>query len=159
VQLREDPPDEHQIATFAQKTTVSVRLSAASSALDRQTAPGVTSSRHTRGSLMPKTEYLQGALDLLILRTLELGQNHGWGIQQRIRQVSRETLRVSQGSLYPALHRLEAAGLLASEMAPSANNRRARFYRLTAAGRRRLHSETEDWRAFALAMRRALQIT
>ena len=65
---------------------------------------------------MPKTEYLQGALDLLILKTLALGPNHGWGIQQRIRQVSRETLTVSQGSLYPALHRLEAAGMLASEM-------------------------------------------
>lgn len=108
---------------------------------------------------MSKTEYLQGALDLLILRTLELGPNHGWGIQQRIQQVSREALRVSQGSLYPALHRLEAAGLLASEMAPSKNNRRARFYKLTAAGRRRLESETDDWRAFALAIRRVLQMS
>lgn len=108
---------------------------------------------------MPKTEYLQGALDLLILRTLELGPNHGWGIQQRIRQVSREALRVSQGSLYPALHRLEAKGWLASKMARSENNRNARFYRLTAAGRRRLQSETEDWQAFALAVRRVLQMS
>ena len=68
---------------------------------------------------MPKTEYLQGALDLLILKTLALAPNHGWGIQQRIKQVSQETLSVSQGSLYPALHRLEAAGLVASEMAAS----------------------------------------
>ena len=80
---------------------------------------------------MPKTEYLQGALDLLILKTLALGPNHGWGVQQRIKQVSREALRVSQGSLYPALHRLEAAGLVTSEMAASDNNRRARLYRLT----------------------------
>jgi transcriptional regulator len=108
---------------------------------------------------MPKTEYLQGALDLLILRTLELGPNHGWGIQQRIQQVSREALKVSQGSLYPALHRLEAAGLLASKMAPSANNRRARFYRLTPSGRRRLASETEDWQTFARAIRRVLQMS
>ena len=91
---------------------------------------------------MPKTEYLQGALDLLILQTLALGPNHGWGIQQRIRQVSREALTVSQGSLYPALHRLEAAGLLASEMATSENNRKARIYTLTPAGRKRLSAET-----------------
>jgi PadR family transcriptional regulator len=106
---------------------------------------------------MPKTEYLQGALDLLILRTLALGSNHGWGIQQRIRQVSGEALAVSQGSLYPALHRLEAAGLLSSEMSTSENNRKARIYSITAAGRRRLTVETEDWRQFALAIRRLLQ--
>ncbi|HEU4938570.1 MAG TPA: PadR family transcriptional regulator [Vicinamibacterales bacterium] len=106
---------------------------------------------------MPKTEYLQGALDLLILRTLALGPNHGWGIQQRIRQVSDEALAVSQGSLYPALHRLEAAGLLSSEMSTSENNRKARIYSITAAGRRRLTVETEDWRQFALAIRRLLQ--
>ena len=106
---------------------------------------------------MPKTEYLQGALDLLILQTLALAPNHGWGIQQRIRQVSRDALTVSQGSLYPALHRLEAAGLLASEMAASENNRKARIYRLTPAGRKRLEAETEDWREFSLAIRRLLQ--
>jgi transcriptional regulator len=106
---------------------------------------------------MPKTEYLQGALDLLVLQILALGPNHGWGIQQRIQQVSREALSVSQGSLYPALHRLEAAGFLASEMTLSENNRRARTYTLTAAGRRRLAAEAEDWREFSLAMRRVLQ--
>jgi PadR family transcriptional regulator PadR len=108
---------------------------------------------------LPKTEYLQGALDLLILKTLALAPNHGWGIQQRIRQVSTATLSVSQGSLYPALHRLEAAGIVASEMATSENNRRARVYRLTAAGRKRLNEETEDWRQFSLAVRRLLQHT
>jgi transcriptional regulator len=106
---------------------------------------------------MPKTEYLQGALDLLILQILALGPNHGWGIQQRIQQASRERLNVSQGSLYPALHRLEAAGFLASEMTASENNRRARMYTLTAAGRRRLSVETDDWREFSLAIRRVLQ--
>lgn len=106
---------------------------------------------------MPKTEYLQGALDLLILQILALAPNHGWGIQQRLHQVSRETLNVSQGSLYPALHRLEAARLLASEMTASENNRRARVYTLTTAGRKRLSLETEDWREFSLAMRRVLQ--
>ena len=106
---------------------------------------------------MSKGEYLQGALDLLILKTVALAPNHGWGIQQRIRQVSREALTVSQGSLYPALHRLEAAGMLASEMMPSENNRKARVYRLTAAGRRRLDSEAADWQQFSLAIRRLLQ--
>jgi transcriptional regulator len=106
---------------------------------------------------MGKTDYLQGALDLLILNTLVLGPNHGWGIQQRIRQVSRDALSVSQGSLYPALHRLEAAGVVASEMTLSDNNRKARVYRLTAAGRKRLTTEAEDWRQFSLAIRRLLQ--
>jgi transcriptional regulator len=106
---------------------------------------------------MPKTEYLQGALDLLILKTLALGPNHGWGIQQRIKQVSREALSVSQGSLYPALHRLEAAGVVASETTVSDNNRIARVYRLTAAGRRRLETEADDWRQFSQAIRRLLQ--
>ena len=106
---------------------------------------------------MPKTEYLQGALDLLILQTLALGPNHGWGIQQRIQQVSRESLSVSQGSLYPALHRLEAGGFLTSEMTASENNRKARVYTLTASGRKRLATEADDWRDFALAIRRVLQ--
>jgi transcriptional regulator len=105
---------------------------------------------------MPKTEYLQGALDLLILQTLALGPNHGWGIQQRIHAVSREALTVSQGSLYPALHRLEAAGFLSSELTASENNRKARLYTLTARGRKRLAAETKDWREFALAIRRLL---
>jgi transcriptional regulator len=106
-----------------------------------------------------KTDYLQGALDLLILNSLALGPNHGWGIQQRIKQVSRDALNVSQGSLYPALHRLEAAGVIASEMTLSDNNRKARVYRLTTTGRRRLNVETEDWRQFSLAIRRLLQTT
>lgn len=105
---------------------------------------------------MPKTEYLQGALDMLVLQTLSLAPNHGWGIQQRIRQVTGEALSVSQGSLYPALHRLEAAGLLDSEMATSENNRKARVYRLTAAGRKRLAQETDDWKHFSLAIKRLL---
>jgi PadR family transcriptional regulator, regulatory protein PadR len=108
-------------------------------------------------STMPKSEYLQGALDLLILKTLALGPNHGWGIQQRVGQVTAEKLTVSQGSLYPALHRLEAAGMLHSEMAPSENNRRARFYRLTVRGRKQLETETDDWQNFSVAMRRLLQ--
>ena len=106
---------------------------------------------------MPKTDLLQGTLDLLILKVLVLGPNHGWGISNRIRQVSRDGLQASQGSLYPALHRLELGGDVRSEMKPSENNRRARVYTITAAGRRRLESERRSWEQFALSMRRVLQ--
>jgi PadR family transcriptional regulator PadR len=105
---------------------------------------------------MPKTELLQGTLDLLILKILALGPNHGWGISNRIRQISREGLSASQGSLYPALHRLELRGDLESEMMPSENNRRARVYTLTRAGRRRLETESATWEQFALSMKRIL---
>jgi PadR family transcriptional regulator PadR len=105
---------------------------------------------------MPKTELLQGTLDLLILKILTLGPNHGWGISNRIRQITREGLTASQGSLYPALHRLEVRGDVESEMAPSENNRRARVYTLTRAGRRRLETESASWEQFALSMKRIL---
>jgi transcriptional regulator len=94
---------------------------------------------------MAKTDLLQGTLDLLILRILALGPNHGWGISNRIRQMSKEGLHASQGSLYPALHRLEVNGDVRSEMTASENNRRARVYTLTAGGRRRLDAETRSW--------------
>src|SRR5262245_26709313 len=106
---------------------------------------------------MPKTELLQGTLDLLVLKILSLGPNHGWGISNRIRQISREGLNASQGSLYPALHRLELSGDVVSEIAASDNNRRARVYRLTPAGRRRLEAETATWDQFTLSMKRILQ--
>ena len=107
---------------------------------------------------MPKTEYLQGALDLLILQTLALGPNHGWGIQQRIRQVSREALTVSQGSLYPALHRLEHQGWIRADWGISELGRRARFYRLTAAGLKQLERETDTWKRLAGAIGRVLEM-
>lgn len=106
---------------------------------------------------MPKTDLLQGTLDLLILKILTLGPNHGWGIANRIRQISRDGLNASQGSLYPALHRLELSGDVASEMTASENNRRARIYTLTPAGRRRLDAETASWEQFASSMKRILQ--
>ena len=108
---------------------------------------------------MPKTELLQGTLDLLILKILALGPNHGWGISNRIKQISKDGLCASQGSLYPALHRLEMRGHIRSEMAPSENNRRARIYTLTATGQRQLQSETESWEHFALSMSRVLRST
>jgi PadR family transcriptional regulator, regulatory protein PadR len=106
---------------------------------------------------VPKTDLLQGTLDLLILKVLALGPNHGWGISTRIQQISRDGLNASQGSLYPALHRLELNGDVVSEMTTSENNRRARVYTLTAAGRRRLDTETATWEQFARSMKRVLQ--
>jgi len=106
---------------------------------------------------MNKTQLLQGTLDLLILRILELGPNHGWGISNRLQQISKDGLKTSQGSLYPALHRLEMRGEVQSEMTASENNRRARVYTITRAGRKRLNQETETWEAFALSMRRVLE--
>jgi transcriptional regulator len=103
------------------------------------------------------TDLLQGTLDLLILKTLSLGSQHGWGVAQRIQQVSRNLLQVQQGSLYPALHRLEEQGWIDSEWGVSDNNRRAKFYRLTDAGRRQLERETEVWRQYAQAVRWILQ--
>src|SRR5262245_46906355 len=104
----------------------------------------------------PKNDLLQGTLDLLILRTLSLGPQHGWGISQRIQQVSEDVLRVNQGSLYPALHRLEEQGWVDSEWGTSENNREAKFYRLTRAGLRQLQVETENWHRITGAVTRIL---
>jgi transcriptional regulator len=95
---------------------------------------------------------LQGTLDLLVLKTLIHGPMHGWSIAQRIQDVSREALQINQGSLYPALHRLEDAGYVAAEWGTSENNRRAKYYRLTALGKKQLHVETESWQRFADAV-------
>jgi transcriptional regulator len=104
-------------------------------------------------------ELVQGTLDMLILRTLDRGPSHGWGIAQHIKQVSNEVLRVEEGSLYPALHRLELAGEVRAEWGVSENNRRARIYTLTARGRRRLDSELERWDALTAAIARVLRTT
>lgn len=104
------------------------------------------------------TDILQGTLDLLILKTLSLGENHGWGIAQRIQQVSRDTLQVNQGSLYPALYRLERQRWISSSWAASDNNRRAKYYSLTAKGRKHLNAETVRWKRFAEAVNLVLAI-
>ena len=100
-----------------------------------------------------KSELLQGTLDLLVLRTLAVNDAmHGWAISQRIAQLSRDALTVNQGSLYPALHRLEAQGLIEAEWGVSENNRQAKFYQLTRAGRKQLTDETEYWQRFTAAV-------
>ena len=106
---------------------------------------------------MPKTDLLQGTLDLLILRILALGPNHGWGISNRIRQMSKEGLNASQGSLYPALHRLEEREWITSTWGPSENNRQAKYYALTRRGRARLKIEADNWRRYATAIFAALE--
>ena len=98
------------------------------------------------------TDVLQGTLDLLILKALSLEPMHGWGVAQRIQDVSGNVLQVNQGSLYPALHRLEHRGWIAAEWGTSENNRRAKFYRLTATGRKQLATELDTWRRFAGAV-------
>lgn len=106
---------------------------------------------------MPATNLLQGTLDLLILKALALTELHGLGISHRISQITNGTFQVKPGSLFPALHRMEEAGWLSSYWGDSENKRRARYYRLTPAGRRQLETETRQWETIALAIASALQ--
>ena len=108
--------------------------------------------------LRPQTDALRGSLDLLVLKTLSLVPMHGWGISQRIQQTSDGVLEVNQGSLYPALQRLEKDGFITSEWGTTDNNRRARYYRLTVAGRRALGEELESWRRFAAGLEAVLRV-
>lgn len=105
----------------------------------------------------PPGELLQGTLPLLILRTLATGPNHGFAVARRIQQLSKSVLRVEQGSLYPALHRMELDGLIESYWATTEHNRRAKYYRLTRRGTRQLETETERWQAIAAAIATILQ--
>jgi PadR family transcriptional regulator, regulatory protein PadR len=106
-----------------------------------------------------QTDALRGSLDLLVLKTLSLEPMHGWGISQRVQQISEGVLEVNQGSLYPALQRLEKDGLITSDWGTTDNNRRARYYRLTAAGRRALGVEVENWRRFAAGLEAVLLVS
>ena len=104
-----------------------------------------------------QTDALRGSLDLRILKTLSLTAMHGWGISLRIQQISKGVLEVNQGSLYPALQRLEKTGYIDSDWGTTDNNRRARYYRITAAGRRALGQELESWRKFAAGLEAVLR--
>jgi PadR family transcriptional regulator PadR len=105
----------------------------------------------------PHIELPQGTLDLLILKTLALGPQHGWAISERIQQISSEVLRVRQGSLYPALHRLERRGWIRAHWGTSENNRRAKYYQLTKSGRKQLEAETSTWRQLTAAIAQVLE--
>jgi PadR family transcriptional regulator PadR len=105
----------------------------------------------------PQSDVLRGSIELLVLKTLSLAPEHGWGIGQRIQQMSEDTLEINQGSLYPALQRLEQRGMIASDWGSTENNRRARFYEITAAGRRALNKEVDSWRRFAATIETILR--
>lgn len=110
-----------------------------------------------RGEMAESTDLLQGTLDLLILKCLALAPMHGWGIAERIQQVSKDALQIGQGSLYPALHRLEYKGWIKAEWGVSENNRRAKFYSLTRTGKKQLHAEMEEWNRLTNAIALVLQ--
>jgi PadR family transcriptional regulator PadR len=104
-----------------------------------------------------RIELPQGTLDLLILRTLSLEPQHGWAISERVQQVSSDVLKIQQGSLYPALHRLERRGWIKAKWGTSENNRRAKYYELTRAGRKQLEQETDSWRKLTAAVAQVLE--
>lgn len=107
---------------------------------------------------MARVDLPQGTLDLLILRTLALEPRHGWGISERIRQISGDVLQIRQGSLYPALHRLERRGWIQAKWGTSANNRRAKYYKLTPTGRKQLEEESMSWRTLSTAVESVLDM-
>jgi transcriptional regulator len=104
-----------------------------------------------------RIDLLQGTLDMLLLKALQLEPLHGYAIARRVQQLSEEALRVEEGSLYPALHRMEERGLVESDWGVSENNRRAKFYRLTREGRRRLEAEAREWKRLSLAITRVME--
>jgi PadR family transcriptional regulator PadR len=104
----------------------------------------------------PHIDLPQGTLDLLILRTLALGRQHGWAISERVQQMSSDVLRIQQGSLYPALHRLERRGLIKANWGTSENNRRAKYYELSKSGRQQLEVETDAWAKMTAAVAQVL---
>ena len=118
---------------------------------------GTTSTRKGFAVADRRAALLQGTLDLLILKALSAGELHGLGVSRRVEQITDGTFVVQPGSLFPALHRLEEAGWLTSDWQPSENNRRAKYYRLTKAGRRQLGQETAQWNRISLAIARALE--
>jgi PadR family transcriptional regulator len=106
---------------------------------------------------MPKIDLPQGTLDLLVLRVLSAGAMHGWGIAQRLSIVSKDALQLQEGTLYPALYRMEAKGWIASEWAPSENNRRAKYYRLTKVGQKQLEAQRETWDQLTAVIAQVMQ--
>jgi transcriptional regulator len=106
---------------------------------------------------LPRIDLPQGTVDLLILRTLSMGPQHGWAISERVQQVSSDVLKIQQGSLYPALHRLERRGLIKARWGASDNNRKAKYYELTRAGQKQLELETDSWLKLTAAVAQILE--
>ena len=106
----------------------------------------------------PQADFLQGTLDLLILKVLSQGPEHGWGVARRIQQISHDVLTVNEGSLYPALHRLDLKGWIKASWGKTENNRRAKYYELTSLGEAELATESKEWRRFAVAVELVLQL-
>lgn len=128
-------------------------LPIAPSSLDLRQGHNAVYCRTSRGGFVPEsTDLLQGTLDLLILQTLASGAMHGWGVAQRIQQVSQDMLQIGQGSLYPALHRLEYKGWIRADWGSSENNRKTKFYSLTTTGRRQLKAELKTWDRLSAAV-------
>jgi PadR family transcriptional regulator PadR len=121
--------------------------------------PRYTVQEPRRGQVGKPTDLVQGTLDLLILKIVELEPAHGWAIAQRIRQVSRDVLLVNQGALYPALHRLEHSGWIRAEWGESRNNRRAKYYSLTKAGKKYMHKEEANWERLSRAIGLVLKVS
>ena len=148
---RPDTPCPANTLTFDNK--IGIVLSKLEASLARRRS-GIPDSRFP---VSDRADLLQGTLDLLVLKSLVPAPLHGWGISKRIRELSRDVLQVNQGSLYPALYRLEDRGWVASEWGISPEGRRAKFYRLTAIGRKQVVTEQESWRRFALAIEHVLE--
>jgi PadR family transcriptional regulator, regulatory protein PadR len=134
------------------------RLDVREFALDNRENRGILLSVTERGAVSRPSDLVQGTLDLLLLKILALEPLHGWAIGQRLRQVSGNVLQVSDGSLYPALHKLENEGWIKAEWKPTENNRRAKFYSLTGAGRRQLENETATWDRLSSAITQIVRI-
>ena len=143
------PTDEHARSGYGAAPPIDIRC------MWPQT--GYTS--NADGYMARPVDLLQGTLDLLILKALALGQLHGLGVSRRVEQITKGTFQVKPGSLFPALHRMQDAGWLSASWGASENNRKAKYYRLTAAGRRQLESEIGEWKRIAVAITFALQAT
>ena len=151
--------DRHGCLDARPRRRLGVKIPYISPVVFRQDGPYVLSKPNRTRMSSDQSDVLRGTLDLLILKTLTLEPMHGWGISARIQQVSRGLLDVNQGSLYPALQRLEQRGWIESDWRTTENNRRAKYYRLTSSGRRAVGAETANWRRYVEAVELILDIT
>ena len=163
--MRSEPKDRRELFTLGGPgTSVTVRTEVGvagekfvTQRLTVKTAPTIVSPKGFMGRQDEQGDLIQGTLEMLVLKALARGSMHGYGVAEWIEQTSQQALKVEEGALYPALHRLELRGLLHAEWGASENNRRAKFYRLTAEGRRRLDTETQRWTRLSAAVAFVMQ--